>query len=97
MTLYNPRLKLKTMHSRKCVMSGREVLGDNRYRYKAWWCMSPAERHAAAARYPHSAPGIPDSAYAYPIRENGKPASARRALLWTYAHTKRRVAKYQAK
>ena len=89
--------KSKALHSRKCVMSGREALGDHRYRYKAWWCMSPTDRRAAAARYPHNTPGIPDSAYAYPIKKDGRPASARRTLLWTYTHTKRRVAKHRAK
>lgn len=82
----------KSLLSNKCIMTGDEVFGDRRYRYKAWRCMTEREREVVG-RYPHHAKGIPDSAYAYPITRDGKPANARRALLWKYDHVKRRVAK----
>jgi hypothetical protein len=86
-------------HKNKCVFAKGETFGDRRYRYKAWWCMTPAERSAAAKRYPHNTPGIPDSAYAYPIDKSGKPPRGRasRTLLWSYEHVKRKVGKHRAK
>jgi hypothetical protein len=36
--------------SKKCVMSADDVFGDRRYKYKAWWCLSPLERSAVSAR-----------------------------------------------
>ena len=87
----------KSLLHRKCIIPAGESFGDRRFRYKAWWCMTPAERSAASGRYPHNTPGIPDSAYAYPINKDGKLASARRTLLWSLAHTKRRVAKHRSR
>ena len=78
--------KRKLVHKNKCIFEPGETFGSKRYRYKAWWCMSPAERSRAAGRYPHKARGIPDSAYAYPIKKDGSPARAERTLLWSYEH-----------
>lgn len=87
----------RSVHTRKCIIPRDELVGaDRRYRYKAYWCMTPREQEAARRSYPHKAAGIPDDAYAYPIRKDGSPANAKRALLWTYAHTRRRVAKHRA-
>lgn len=91
----------KSTLGNRCVFpkGGPAGFGDRRYRYKAWWCMTPDERRHASNRYPHSTPGIPDSAYAYPIATDGKAPKGRaqRVLMWTYAHTKKRVAKARAK
>jgi len=90
-------MRRRALHVNKCIMTGSEAMGDRRYRYKAWHCMTPDERRHASQRYVYNTPGIPDSAFAYPIKKDGTPAGARRTLLWTYDHTKRRVAKYRAK
>jgi hypothetical protein len=89
--------KRKSLLSNACVMPGYAIFGDSRYRYKAYRCMTPAEKTQHANMYPYGTPGIPDSAYAYPITRDGKPAHARRALLWTYEHTKQRVNKMLVK
>jgi hypothetical protein len=89
----------KALLSKKCVMSADDVFGDRRYRYKAWWCLSPLERKAVSSRYPYNTPGIPDSAFAYPVTKDGKLPKGRgahRALLWSYGHVKKRVAKHKA-
>jgi len=88
---------MKTTHTRKCIIPRGELVGaDRRFRYKAFWCLTPREQQEVQRSYPHKAAGIPDEAYAYPIRKNGSLANASRSLMWTYEHTKRRVAKHRA-
>lgn len=83
---------------KRCIIPKGVTFGDRRFRYKAFWCMTPAEQAAARARYPHTAPGIPDSAYAYPIDKDGKAPSGRasRTLLWRIDHVKKQVGKHRA-
>lgn len=80
---------------RACIIPKGQSLGDRRYAYKNWWCMSASERAEAARRYPHNTPGIPDSAYAYPIDSRGRLAKgrARRTLTWGLRRTMKRTAK----
>ena len=69
----------------RCVIPQSALLGgDRRYAYKAGRCMTLAELRQAAACYPHATPGVPDSAYAYPITRAGTPPKtcAPRRLLW---------------
>lgn len=76
---------------RKCILARGESFGDRRYRYKNWWCLTSSEKSTVRGRYPHSTPGIPDAAYAYPIKANGKLASASRTLIWGLKRVKRKV------
>lgn len=77
---------------RACILPKGETFGDRRYRYKNYWCLSSGEktRLRESGAYPHNTPGIPDSAYAYPIDKNGKLAltgrGARRTLIWSRQH-----------
>lgn len=88
--------RTRALLDRRCVIPKGASFGDRRFRYKAFWCLSPDEKAAVRGRYPHSAPGIPDSAYAYPIDSRGRIARARRTPLWSRAHTVRRVGKHRA-
>lgn len=78
-----------------CIIAKGVSFGDRRYRYKAYHCMTAAEREKVRGMYPHKTKGIPDAAYAYPINKAGKIAKASRTLLWSYEHTKRKTARYR--
>lgn len=82
---------------RKCILAKGETFGDRRYRYKNWWCLSADEKRRVAGAYPYKTPGIPDSAYAYPIDARGRMPSGRvsRTLIWGLQHVKRKVARTQ--
>jgi len=57
--------------------------------------MSSAEREQARNMYPYNTPGIPDSAYAYPIDARGRLAQgrARRTLTWGLKRVMKRTAR----
>ncbi len=73
---------------RACILPKGATFGDRRYRYKNWWCLSTDEKRQVAQRYPHNTPGIPDSAYAYPIDAHGRLPQGRasRTLIWSRKH-----------
>jgi hypothetical protein len=94
------------VHPATCLIpKGKLVGADRRYTYVAWRCLPRQLKFDISARYPYSAQGIPDSAYAYPFKEsdaravvrgegflrNAKIANGRRALLWGLARTQRKV------
>lgn len=78
---------------RACVLPKGTTFGDRRFRYKNWWCLTPGEKQRASNMYPHNTPGIPDSAYAYPIDASGKfpTGRARRTLIWSRQHVLKKV------
>ena len=77
----------------KCILAKGETFGDRRYRYKNWWCLSADEKRVVGRSYPSRTAGIPDSAYAYPIKADGRLAHASRTLIWGRRHVRRKVAR----
>lgn len=78
----------------KCVLGKGELPeADRRYKYKQYYCLSSSEKERARNAYTHNAPGIPASAYAYPIDATGQLARGRvkRALVWGYKRVKRKA------
>jgi hypothetical protein len=87
------------------IPRGALVGADRRYTYVAWRCLPRQLKFDVSARYPYSTQGIPDSAYAYPFKQEdasavvrgegflrgAKIANGRRALMWGLARTKRKV------
>lgn len=73
---------------RACILPKGAAFGDRRFRYKNWWCLTADEKRRAAQYYPHNTPGIPDSAYAYPIDASGNFPKGRvsRTLIWSRQH-----------
>lgn len=71
---------------RACILPKGATFGDRRYRYKNYWCLSADEKRRLPGAYPYKTPGIPDSAYAYPIDAKGRLANARRELIWSRKH-----------
>lgn len=82
---------------KECVIPKGKSFGDRRFRYKNFWCLSSREKEQVRGQYPHKTPGIPDSAFAYPINKNGEIAHASRTLVWSLAHVKRKVGAARAK
>lgn len=78
---------------RACIIPKGASFGDRRFRYKNFWCLSPSEKDYVRRAYPHNAPGIPDSAYAYPIDASGKMPKGRasRTLIWSRKRTMKKV------